>query len=916
MSQEPAARTIPLFDPESEIAKRALGSLIAQLSGAKKELPLAAVDIQARVADRIGDVTVKQNFRNTFSDHLEAVYIFPLAHSAVVTSFELRVGTRIVKGEVKERQQARQDYQQALSDGKRTALMEQERDDIFTMQVGNIAPGEEVTVEVKYSERLPFFEDGSCEIRLPLVVAPRYISGQPKDGQSAGLGTEVDTDEVPDASRITPPRLVDGAKDNVQLSVSVELLQAADGTFNIKDLSSSQHVVSTNLGDGTVKVELSNEDELMNRDFILKWVAAEKSLKPNLVSYTDEKGSTYCMLTVMSPRQDKFLGVPRDVIFVVDRSGSMGGPKMASAAKSCSILLDTLGPRDRFAICAFDTVNEWMQPHTEWTSKVDGRFVSADESGIESGKAYLRTIDARGGTELEPALAESLGEFKKRTNTDATGIIVVLTDGQVGNEAGVYRRLQTELGDARVFTVGIDTAVNGGILSRMATLGGGTSTLVTPGAKLEKALSQIGREIGVPVLTGLKLEAAHGNLESETVSPASLPDLFRGRAVTIFFKMSQSVLTGKGKKKIRIKGTRQDGSAYVEEVTEKNIKLPAVASLYAKSMIRDLEDAYREESGDRKKISKRMIELSVAHSVLCRFTAFIAVDHAEVVNKDGTRRTVVQPVHQPKDWEEVDVSLKSMALSKQSLMGQMARQRGSASLGTSYGAAPAAPLMPPQAPGCPPPPPIGGPAQSFGAWSLGKPAASSEDEQCASEPAWGSQSSTGSWGAPFAAGAGGNVIDGSSGTLADAIRAKMAESAGGSQLPVDRFGAVKREAQSNLSPGELIDSIKELLRRFGEVMAQFSTGAYIQWQPLEDARALCLKHLQTSKFAASAPKLQQFLRSQAVEVIAAIKAGGLTNEIVDRLKDALPGLNSELTAIANDKTPAATGGGNFWENSL
>ena len=220
MPSDPAAKTIPLFDPESEFAKRALGSLIAEMSGVKKEMPLAAVDIQAKVADRISDVTVSQKFRNTFAEHLEAVYIFPLAHSAVVTSFEMRVGTRVVKGEVKERNQARQDYQAAIQQGKRSALMEQERDDVFTMQVGNIAPGEEVSVVLKYSERLPFFEDGTCEIRLPLVVAPRYISGVALDRNSVGHGTENDTDQVPDASRITPPRLVSGAKDNVQPRLS------------------------------------------------------------------------------------------------------------------------------------------------------------------------------------------------------------------------------------------------------------------------------------------------------------------------------------------------------------------------------------------------------------------------------------------------------------------------------------------------------------------------------------------------------------------------------------------------------------------------------------------------------------------------------------------------------------------------
>lgn len=899
MSQDPAARTIPLFDPNSEQARRALGMLIAEMSGGKKELPLAGVDISAKVADRIADVTVKQKFRNTYSDHLEAVYIFPLAHSAVVTSFELKVGTRTVKGEVKERQEARQDYQAALSAGKRSALMEQERDDVFTMQVGNIAPGEEVTVEVKYAERLAYFEDGSCEIRLPLVVAPRYISGTPVSGNATGWGVNVDTDEVPDASRISPPRLVSGSKDNVQLSVTVELLQSSEGALQIKDLASTQHVVSTSLADGGVKVELSKEDEVMDRDFIVKWILAEKSVKPNLITYTDAKGDTYCMLTVFSPKQDKFLGVPRDVIFVLDRSGSMQGAKMASAAKSCSILLDTLGPQDRFAICAFDNVNEWLRPHQEWTSSIDGRFVGADEAGIESGKAYLRTVTARGGTELDMALAESLGELKNRTKKDASGIIVILTDGQVGNESGVYSRLQTELGDARVFTVGIDTAVNGGILSRMATLGGGTSAVVTPGAKLEKALSQIGREIGVPVLTGLKLEATHGKLESETITPAHLPDLFRGRASTIFFKMSSGLLTGKGKKKVCVKGTRADGQPYSVEVTEKSLLLPAISSLYARSMIRDLEDIYREETRDRSKLKKRIIEISLAHSILCRFTAFIAVDHAEVVNKDGSRRTVVQPVHQPSEWEELDSGSLAPGFAGQSTLGssygggyKMAQRVSTGSTGT-FG------MAPPIPPGSSQPQ-----SQSGDEWTLG------------------ANSGAGGWGSPAApptpqqpSGGFGAAPE----TLANAIRRAISErqasqSCWGAGPERDELAECKA-AQTPVSD-ELKEAAKNLLTSFGAIEAKFSAGETFDWKVLEQVRAACLKHLQASKFAASAPKLQQFLRSQAVEIVAAVKAGGLSGDIVERLKDMLPELEEEVKAIAADRSPVASAGGNFWENSI
>lgn len=897
MSQDPVAKTIPLFDPNSDLARRALGSLIAELGGAKKELPLAGVDIEAKVADRISDVTVKQKFRNTFAEHLEAVYIFPLACSAVVTSFDLRVGTRKVMGVIKERQEARQDYQAALDAGKRSALMEQERDDIFTMQVGNIAPGEEVTVEIKYSERLPFFEDGTCEIRLPLVVAPRYISGTPKNGQSLGHGTESDTDEVPDASRITPPRLVPGANDNVQLSVSVELIQSSDASVQISDLNSSQHVIGTSLSDGGVKVELSQDDEVMDRDFILRWVAAEKKLKPKLISFSDSNGDTYCMLTVMSPKQEKFLGVPRDVIFIVDRSGSMSGSKMASAAKSCSILLDTLGPQDRFSILAFDNMNEWMQPHVEWSNGVDGRFVCADESGIESGKAYLRTITARGGTDLEPALAESLEELSKRKKKDASGIIVILTDGQVGNESVVFSRLQRELGDARVFTVGIDTAVNGGILTRMASLGGGTCALVTPGAKLEKALGQIGREIGVPILTGISLEATQGKIAEDSICPANMPDLFRGRAVTYFFKTSKGILAGKGKIKVRVKGKLADGSSYVEEVLERRVNIPAIASLYVKSRIRDLEDQFREDIGDRNFVRKTIINLSLQHSVLCRFTAFIAVDEVEVVNKDGSRRTVVQPVHQPKGWET------DAADTAKEMFGGVGRLRQATSffnagkVGNAFGA-------------CPPPPP-GSPAPR--AESGPSPQSSSLNETTGSFGAL-----NGGWGSAF--GSSGNSLshDVSFGASPDANQSWELPG-GGLGMPNrgERGGIpnLPEAAGSAPSSTQLISTLKELIKLFTEATQPQGAQANSDRDIFEAIRKKCLLLLQQSKFAETSPRLQQFLRSEAIEFVAALKAGHVPEEVVERINIALPALQAEIEAIIHNRTPVVSVG-NFWENTI
>src|SRR5688572_18422821 len=241
----------------AEDRTRAFGSLSVTKEDRRARLPLAGVRVSARVADRVAQISMEQKFRNPFSEALEAVYIFPLPGGSAVSAFELQVGSRVIKGLVKERGEARRTYVEAVQQGKRAALLEQDRDDVFTVQVGNLPPGEEVTVRIVTSERLPFFEDGTTELRLPLLVAPRYIPGHPLPRDPVGDGVEWDTDQVPDASRLTPPRLAPGFDPKVALQIEVEI---ADGLLS--DLACSQH--ATKLSNG--KVALAKQDELLDRD--------------------------------------------------------------------------------------------------------------------------------------------------------------------------------------------------------------------------------------------------------------------------------------------------------------------------------------------------------------------------------------------------------------------------------------------------------------------------------------------------------------------------------------------------------------------------------------------------------------------------------------------------------------------------
>jgi Ca-activated chloride channel family protein len=432
-----------------------------------------------------------------------------------------------------------------------------------------------------------------------------------------GDGVEWDTDQVADASRISPPRLAPGFDPKVALQIEVEI---ADGTLS--DLACSQH--ATRMSNG--RIALARQDELLDRDFVLRWKLAGDTVRTTLLATKEGFG----MLSLLPPKRDGFLGLARDVVFILDRSGSMSGAKMTSAARACSLLLATLGPRDRFAITAFDSATEWFS---------DGRFVKADEASVEAGEKFLRTIDARGGTELDPAMKETLDLIGRRKEDEGrVPVVVILTDGQVGNESAVFKRIQKEGGDARIFTVGIDTAVNEAFLRRVSSLGGGTCTCVVPGEALEDALRGIGREIGAPMIVDVKIEGA------EDLAPARVPDLFAGRAATVFLRVKKG-------KAVVVSGTFADGTKFKETVKPGEIDLPAIGNLWARTRVTDLEDRFRLEPAKQDELKKEIIALAIRHTLLTRFTSFVVVDESEVVNKGGEGQKVVQPVHLPAQWE-------------------------------------------------------------------------------------------------------------------------------------------------------------------------------------------------------------------------------------------------------------------------
>lgn len=674
---------IKLLSVPSDLEKcREIGNLLCQILGRPAALPLKSVSMKAHCLSGLSRVNVQQTFINDHKDFIEAVYIFPLSPTASVSKFEMKVGDRVVKGLVKERGEARQDYAQAIESGHRASLLEQERDDVFTVQVGNIKPGEEVSINLEYVELLGFSSDGHTSLRLPTVVAPRYTPGNEVNRDNVGVGVEMDTDIVPDASRITPPRLVPGFEAKTALTINVEL----EGFDEIGELSCSQHAVKTAFGK-KVKVELSRDDELLNRDFILSWqvagteIASSAFIEPVNASTEDKHSSEYFGFVTINPpslKEEEFYTMPRDIVFLLDRSGSMHGQKMASAASSLSLLLTSLSDRDRFAIAAFDDTVEWMNKRGRYTPVL----VKADEDGIALGEKFLREIQPRGGTEMYGALSSVAALIKEERKRKRQPIVVVITDGEVSDESRILKLVQTEFDNARVFCLGIDSSVNAGLLQRMANLGGGTSTLVPPGAELEKALQSIASEIGVPVLSKIEIELLDKNGKEEEIELAveNIRDVFEGRPSTVFFTSSKDIVGGK----LKVSGALADGSDFEQEIDLADVQEAGLPSIYARTKIMDLEDQYRlVYAGEAVEVKKQIIATSVKHQILSRFTAFVTVDDKEVVNQHGDVRTVVQPVEMPAAWG----SPASIGASGYAAAAPMSAGWGAPAAPSAYGAA-------------------------------------------------------------------------------------------------------------------------------------------------------------------------------------------------------------------------------------
>jgi Ca-activated chloride channel family protein len=639
MAKLTKTKTVPVVQMlPAQPSQNGVGALKTSLGN----LPLTRMEVEADIVGIFASTTIRQTFKNPTDQALEAVYIFPLPDRAGVTAFQMTVNGRVIDGVLKERLQARREYEAALQQGYRASMMEEERPNVFTLSVGNLMPGEEAHITLTL-ESLLELDNGEATYRVPLVVAPRYIPGAPLD-DSVGYGTAPDTDAVPDASRITPPVLLPGFPNPVQLSIEVRI----DGrTVPIRDLRASLHNVATVNRQGVYTVRLQ-PGERLDRDFILRFRLLDSELTTRALLAPDpDNPNEGTLLTLVFAPDDEQPVALTDVLFVVDRSGSMKGWKMDAAKRAATRLIDSLHPHARFGILAFDNYVEAFE---------QGALHPASDRVRFQATQWLAHIHARGGTEMLHALQQAIqccqqvggaphyDEPPRPRETAARPIIVLITDGQVGNEEQILRYVASA--GVVLYVVGIDEALNDAFLRRMAEQTGGLFMAVESEDRLDETLDLLRQRLSTPVLQDLQVSSHDVPLTANTTVPKQPINLYvRGVAYVLQRWQGKVPKTATA----TVEGRRLDGTVWQQTVPVMRVKTPVLRTSWARHMVRLLEDLYY--LAGVKRLEQRIVNLSLQYGVLSRFTAYVAVDRSEQVNQGGQTHRIVQPVEIPRGWQ-------------------------------------------------------------------------------------------------------------------------------------------------------------------------------------------------------------------------------------------------------------------------
>ncbi|HEU4837300.1 MAG TPA: VIT and VWA domain-containing protein [Pyrinomonadaceae bacterium] len=589
----------------------------------KSACPLKHTDVKAEISGFISRVVVTQHFENPFPEKIEAVYTFPLPQNAAVDDMTMIVGERTVRGKILPREEAQAIYETAKSTGQVASLLDQERPNIFTQSVANILPGEQVKITLSYVETLSYV-NGAYEFVFPMVVGPRYVPGSPKP-DSQGKGFASDTSQVPDASRITPAA---GTRNGHDISLEVAL----DAGLIIDNIDSKTHPTDMQRPDAhSARLRLKDNETIPNKDFVLRYDVAGQAIQDALLTHRSDKGGFFTLILQPPDRVTVQDVTPKELVFVLDTSGSMQGFPIEKAKETMKLALDGLYPSDTFNLITFAGDTRILFPEP----------VPATRVNLNRAQRFLNSSTGEGGTEMMTAIKAALKPSDDRSHVR---IVCFMTDGYVGNDMAIIAEVQKHQ-NARVFSFGIGSSVNRYLLDKMAEAGRGEVEYVGLNDDGSAAARRFHERVRNPLLTDISVE--WNNLPVADVYPQRIPDLFGAKPLVI-----KGRYTGAGRGTIRLKG-KMAGGDFVRDIPvefpETMASHDVLASLWARARIDDLmgQDLNGAQSGSiRQDLKDTITQLGIEYRLMTQFTSFVAVEEM-IVTDGGKPRRIDVPVEVP-----------------------------------------------------------------------------------------------------------------------------------------------------------------------------------------------------------------------------------------------------------------------------
>ncbi len=612
---------------------RNIGGLYVQTPNRQKiAFPLKHTEVEAKVAGNISRVEVTQTFENPFTTTLEAVYIFPLPDEAAVDDMLIRIGDRIIKGNIKKRQEALAIYEQAKQQGRTAGLLEQERDNIFTQSLANIKLGEQIDVIIRYNDSLKF-EGGNYEFVFPMVVGPRYIPGTTIDSNAVGSGSAVapmtlnqDTDLVPDASRLNAPILPAGTRSRHDINVTVEI----DAGVEILDVRSPSHQIQVSHQNQIVRVKLAGGDTIPNKDLILRYQVAGDRTQTTILTQADDRGGHFALYLIPAIQYQPDQMVPKDVVFLIDTSGSQHGAPLMQCQELMRRFINGLNPNDTFSIINFANTTQQLSP------------VPLPNTPQNRSRAikYINQLNAGGGTEMLRGIRAVLN-FPV-TDPGRLRSIVLLTDGYIGNENQIFAEVQQNLKPGvRLYSFGAGSSVNRFLLNRVAELGRGIARIIRHDEPTDEVVEKFFRQINNPVLANINLQW-EGDGESPVIYPDNPPDLFAEQPLVLFGRKSDRCGG-----KLQVSGIAAGGMRYHQtfNLNFEETGNIAIAQLWGRSRIKDLMNQM--VRGETKTGVEAVTNTALSYQLLSQYTAFVAVSDDVRVNPTDASISMQVPVEMP-----------------------------------------------------------------------------------------------------------------------------------------------------------------------------------------------------------------------------------------------------------------------------